>query len=69
MRLRRLCFEILALRLFFREPIQKLDSFDIDPTTETVSVQLLLACRQQRSAARYSINLVANNEKYRAGGI
>ena len=36
MRLRRLCFEIFALRLFFREPITNLHSAVADPTTEQV---------------------------------
>ena len=36
MRLRRLCFEIFAFRLFLREPIYEFTSCGLDPTMEHV---------------------------------
>ncbi len=62
MRLRRLCFEIFALRLFFREPITNLRSAVADPTTEQARFQLTSCDKQPvsetnaTSSGRYSVN-------------
>jgi hypothetical protein len=49
MRLRRLCFEIFALRLFFKEPITNLRFAVVDPTTEQVRFQLTSSNKQRFS--------------------
>ena len=72
MRLRRLCFEIFALRLFLREPITNLHSAVADPTTEQVRFQLA-SCHEQASRERMLIRperrLGSSDNFHRAGGI
>src|SRR5207245_9799357 len=71
-RLRRLCFEIFALRLFLREPITNFQSAVADPTTEQVRFQLA-SCHEQASRERMLIRperrLGSSDNFHRAGGI
>jgi hypothetical protein len=64
-RLRRLCFEIFALRLFFREPIYRgICAGDVDPNTKRVQFQLVVMNKQRFSQMTIRPGRTSFNENY-----